>query len=170
MSRRRLRRHREPEDLELTAFINPMVVLVTFLLVNVVFTHSAVLNLDLPAPSNGTTSSPAEKLLLEITVRADRLEIGDRNRGQLAEIPNEGGQPNVTQLAAQLEQLKLRYPDQKNATVLLEADIPYERLVQVMDAVRSEPDPAAGRNARKELFPDVSIGDAPVVGTTSKVK
>ena len=42
---------------------------------------------------------------------------------------------------------------------------PYDVLVQVMDAVRqAKPEGAAvaRQSARRRLFPDVSIGDAPV--------
>lgn len=160
--RRRVRHRRTPADLELTAFINPMVVLVTFLLVNVVFSHSAVLNLNLPAPADAALATPAEKLLLEITVRKNALEVGDRNRGRFADIQNTADGPNLPQLTAQLQQLKSLYPGQKDATVLVEADVSYDRLVQVMDAVRSFDQPANGRHAPAELFPEIAVGDAPI--------
>jgi biopolymer transport protein ExbD len=170
IGRRRLRRRREPEDLELTAFINPMVVLVTFLLVNVVFSHSSVLNLNLPAPSTVATATPAEKLLLEITVRKNSLEVGDRNRGRLADLPDTANGLDLAQLGAQLQQLKTRYPEQKDATVLVEADIPYDRLVQVMDAVRTVEQQVDGRRSQAELFPEIAIGDAPLADAKPKAK
>jgi biopolymer transport protein ExbD len=162
MSLRRHRRQIHGADLELTAFINPMVVLVTFLLINVVFSHSAVLDLSLPAPASGASSSPAEKLLLEVTIRKDAIEVGDRNRGHLATVPNLAGGPDLAQLSAQLEQIKNNYPQQKDATILLEPDISYDRLVQVMDAVRAFDKPVGGQNLSIELFPDIAVGDAPV--------
>ena len=50
------------------------------------------------------------------------------------------------------------------ATLLLEPDIPYDVLVAVMDKVRvaEQVDTVANRVARTDLFPDISIGDAPV--------
>ena len=167
MIARRHRRRRElaGAELELTAFINPMVVLVTFLLINVVFSHSAVLDLHLPAPASGTSAAtPAQKLLLEITVRKDSIEVGDRNRGRLASIPNDAKGPDLAQLSAQLQRLKSQYADEKNATVLLEPDISYDRLVQVMDAVRSVEQQANGHRSNIELFPEIAIGDAPEAG------
>ena len=55
----------------------------------------------------------------------------------------------------------MRYPDKKEATLLLEPDIPYDLLVQVMDAVRIVEQRQGTILVQAELFPDVSIGDAP---------
>jgi biopolymer transport protein ExbD len=147
-------------ELELTAFINPMVVLVTFLLINVVFSHSAVLDLNLPGPSNGISSDPAEKLELEVTVRQNAVEVGDRRQGRIAAIADLSGGPDVAQLTTQLEQLKASHPQQKDATVLLDPEVSYDRLVQVMDAVRQVDRQVDGQHLISELFPQISIGDA----------
>jgi len=46
--------------------------------------------------------------------------------------------------------------------VLLEPQIEYDHLIQVMDAVRSTREPTEnGGTARMALFTDISIGDAP---------
>ena len=45
---------------------------------------------------------------------------------------------------------------------LLEADIEYDTLVQVMDRVRIEEQIEDAAIVRSDLFPDISIGDAPV--------
>lgn len=160
-----MRRRREPADLELTAFINPMVVLVTFLLVNVVFSHSAILNLNLPAPASGRIASPPDQLLLEITVRDKGIEVGDRNRGRLAEVPNTANGPDLAQLAALLQQVKASHPDDRKATVLLEPDVDYDRIVQVMDTVRSTESTIGTRHVQTDLFPEIAIGDAPLAGS-----
>jgi hypothetical protein len=67
-----------------------------------------------------------------------------------------------------LKELKARFPDQTEATLLLEPDVPYDVLVQVMDTVRVVVLPQEERMVRAELFPEISIGDAPVVGGGSK--
>ena len=50
-----------------------------------------------------------------------------------------------------------------NATLLLEQEVEYDTLVQVMDTVRvtARFDEAEGRVIQYELFPEISIGDAP---------
>lgn len=55
----------------------------------------------------------------------------------------------------------MRYPDKTDATLLLEPEIEYDTLVQVMDAVRVEE--VASENGSTqfgELFPEISVGDA----------
>ncbi len=43
----------------------------------------------------------------------------------------------------------------------MEPDTPYDILVQVMDRVRVFEAPQNGTTVQAELFPDISIGDAP---------
>ena len=82
---RRLRR--EPTGLDVTAFINLIVVLVPFLLSTAVFTHLSVLDLSLPAQSTGALEKlSADKLNLEIVIRADAIEVGDRIGGLIQSI------------------------------------------------------------------------------------
>ena len=169
MSVRRARRNKiEGTELQLTAFINPMVVLVTFLLVNVAFSHASVLELRLPGPAAGSASepTPAEKLLLEVTVRAGSIEIGDRNKGLIAQIANIDNAPDLGRLSAELIALKTAHPTETEASVLLEPDVSYDRLVQVMDTVRAHPMPAIFGQAPPELFPRIAVGDAVAAATT----
>ncbi len=58
--------------------------------------------------------------------------------------------------------MKARYPDKVEATILLEPQIAYDTLVQVMDRTRVVEVNAGLNTIQAELFPDVSIGDAPV--------
>ncbi len=162
--RLRVRRSKDPAELNITAFMNLMVVLVPFLLITAVFSRLAVLELNLPAPGDGADDEqPA--LALEVTVRAERLEIGDRNRGLLAMISREeDDRAAIDELSERLQDLKAEYPDMFSATLLLEPDIAYDVLVQVMDAVRVVEHAENGANpVQMELFPDISIGDAPLL-------
>ena len=59
--------------------------------------------------------------------------------------------------------VKSRYPDKTDATILLERDTPYDTLVQVMDRTRIVEVNAGLSTVQAELFPDVSIGDAPTL-------
>jgi hypothetical protein len=64
-----------------------------------------------------------------------------------------------------LLRVKRQFPDKADATLLLEPEISYEVLVQVMDTVRvAQRVPEGGREQiAYELFPEISIGDAPIV-------
>ncbi len=157
---RRLRK--EPAALEVTAFINLIVVLVPFLLSTAVFTRLAVLDLTLPAQSSGVEQLKVNKLQLEVVIRPDALEVGDRIGGLIQRLPKNGVDYDVKSLGALMEQVKVKFPDEKSATVLAQPNTPYDVLVGVMDAVRAGHVVDKAHFTRAELFPDISIGDAPI--------
>jgi len=158
---RRLRKH--AAHLEITAFINLIVVLVPFLLSTAVFTRLSVIDLSLPAQSsNAIEQLRGEDLKLEIVVRADALEVGDRIGGLIARIPSTAAGPDVHALRSLIEKIKGRFPTQLDASVLAEPNTPYDTLVQVMDAVRTGHQAQGATLVQAELFPNISIGDAPL--------
>jgi len=160
---RRRRRNVETAELNITAFMNLMVILVPFLLITAVFSRLAILELNLP----GSSSEPADPqeltFQLEVIVRESRIEVGDRNIGALGVYPNGKDGYDFDALSAKLAEIKGQYPEKTDASILLEPDISYDTLVQVMDRVRVEE--VVGDNSvhREDLFPDISIGDAPVI-------
>jgi biopolymer transport protein ExbD len=158
----------ETAELNITAFMNLMVILVPFLLITAVFSRLAVLELNLPGPDGPAALADENPFQLEITVRGDALEVGDRESGLLKALPNTpDGEYDLAGLSQFLKQVKVRYPEKTDATVLLEPEIEYDVLVQVMDVVRVEPqrDAAGAVIAFGELFPEISVGDAaPVPG------
>jgi len=158
---RRLRK--EAAHLEITAFINLIVVLVPFLLSVAVFTRLSVIELSLPAQSSEKLEQlKANNLQLEVVVRPEALEVGDRIGGLIEKIPATATGPDVRALQALIEQIKVRFPDKTEATVLAEPDTSYDTLVQVMDAVRAGHLTQGTQVVRAELFPNISIGDAPI--------
>jgi biopolymer transport protein ExbD len=162
MRLRRLRR--EPAGLDVTAFINLIVVLVPFLLSTAVFTRLSVMDLALPAQSTGALEKLSdEKLNLEVVIRANGIEVGDRIGGLIQAIPKTAaGQHDVATLAVLARAIKQRFPDKTDVTVLPEPDIPYDTLVQVMDALRAGRQAQGAKLVEVALFPDISIGDAPI--------
>ncbi len=159
---RRLRR--ETAGLDVTAFINLIVVLVPFMLSTAVFTRLAVMDMSLPAQSTGALEKLSDKTLnLEIVIREGQIEIGDRIGGLIQSIPKTpAGQYDFATLAASMRTIKEKFPDTTAATVLPEPDVPYDMLVQAMDAVRSTRQVQGTKYVEVALFPDISIGDAPV--------
>lgn len=162
MRRRRLRK--EVAHLEITAFINLVVVLVPFLLSTAVFTRLAVIDLTLPAHSSGVEQLKANNLQLEVVIRGDAVEVGDRIGGLIKRIPAGPSGHDLGTLAALMLQLKERFPDKTDATVLAEPNTPYDTIVQVMDAVRATTTAQGGKPVRTDLFTNISLGDAPVRG------
>ncbi|MCH7829584.1 MAG: biopolymer transporter ExbD [Proteobacteria bacterium] len=166
-----IRRHRagrhhatDAEELNITAFMNLMVILVPFLLITAVFSRMAILELNLPGSSTEPADEQEQVFQLEIIVRADQIEVGDRRQGLLGVYPNTDDGYDYVAVSKKLRQLKRRYPSKTDAAILLEQDIAYDTLVQMMDIVRVMETAAGLSIVRTELFPDISIGDAPVAG------
>ncbi len=158
------RRNAETAELNITAFMNLMVILVPFLLITAVFSRLAILELNLPGSSTEAAEPEEPTFQLEITVRSDRLEVGDRNQGLMGVYPNESGGYDYDGLSAKLEEIKKRYPKKTDASILLEGDIAYDTLVQIYDRVSVREEIEDGAIERYDLFPVISIGDAPVNG------
>jgi biopolymer transport protein ExbD len=164
--RSRKLRHREVAELNITAFMNLMVILVPFLLITAVFSRVAVLELDLPAADAPVEIEPEEPALaLEVTVRDALIEVGDRNGGLLDRFENLEAGYDLAALSGFLRRVKQQFPEESGATLLLEADIAYETIVAVMDTMRvAELVDADSREfVRYDLFPEISIGDAPLL-------
>ena len=165
-SRRSGRRNVETAELNITAFMNLMVILVPFLLITAVFSRLAVIELNLPSSSSEPVEPQEQAFQLEVIIRADKIEVGDRNQGLLGVYPNTDDGYNYEALSSKLSELKNRYPSKTDASILLEQDIEYDTLVQVMDRVRiaERVDEDEQSVKRFDLFPDISIGDAPMTG------
>jgi biopolymer transport protein ExbD len=162
-SSRRIKRHqRKPSELQLVSMIDIFTVLVTFLLMTAVFSRTVVLELKLP-PANASFTPPPPGLELEVVVRKDRLDVDDRNSGPLSSFPDKDGNHDYDALSTYLQQVKSKFPDKTDATILLESDTPYDIVVQTMDHIRVLEVNAGLSVVHYELFPDISIGDAPAV-------
>src|SRR5437762_13407300 len=86
---RRLKKH--PAALEISAFLDLIVVLVPFLLSTAVFTRLAVVDMSLPAQSSGAAEQlQVDNLKLEVVIRRDAIEVGDRIGGLIQRIANTG--------------------------------------------------------------------------------
>ena len=158
---RKLERHsRRPAELLLVPMIDIFTVLVTFLLMTAVFSRTVILQLNLPA-SQTEFKDPPPGLQLEVMVRKDLLQVADRNTGPLATLPNTAGGYDYDALTEYLKRVKAKFPEETDASILLEAETPYDTLVQVMDRVRVFEVNQGMTSVQAELFPDISIGDAP---------
>jgi biopolymer transport protein ExbD len=154
------RRQKEAPELDMTTFMNLMVVLVPFLLITAVFSRITIVELDLPSAKAPPPSEPTFRV--EVVVRDAGLEIMDGVQ-VIAAIPKADDAYDLPKLSEYLVAIKNEYPQKDDASVLLEPDIEYDHLIQVMDTVRSveiETDDE-GQTTRADLFTAISIGDAP---------
>jgi biopolymer transport protein ExbD len=155
------RRREESPELDVSTFLNLMVVLVPFLLIGAVFSRVAIMELTVPTSAGGSAlKSP--NFAIEVIVRKAGLEIANGLSVEAA-FPKKEGRYDMEMLSKMLMRLKARYPEKEDATVLLEPDIAYDYLIQIMDAVRGADvhGQGIGKVEKTVLFPNISIGDAP---------
>ena len=161
------RKKHEPQDLELTTFLNLMVVLISFLLVTAVFSRITIQELNMPtaAGAGGAIDTPPQ-VTIEVVLRVNAVEVQlsrDGKTNVAASYPKAGSKYDLERLTEYLHGLKGQYPDKKDATLLIEPEIPYEDVIHVMDALKEKrvAQPGQSTPQKIELFPDVSVGDAP---------
>jgi biopolymer transport protein ExbD len=155
------RRAEETPELDMTTFMNLMVVLIPFLLIGAVFSRVSVMELSVPTSAGGAALSKPN-FTIEVIVRDAGLEMANGSQ-VVAAIPKKGDQYDLKLLSEMLVRLKADYPEKEDATVLMEPGIEYDHLIQVMDTLRGAEVRVAGNEVMQkvELFPDISIGDAP---------
>lgn len=142
----------------MTTFMNLMVVLVPFLLITAVFSQIKIVELDLPSAKSKAPATPTFRV--EVVVRKAGLEIMDGAK-VIAAFPKTGDAYDLSKLSEYLVAIKGQYPEKDDASVLLEPDVLYDHLIQVMDTVRSVETHDGGQTTRADLFTAISIGDAP---------
>jgi len=142
----------------MTTFMNLMVVLVPFLLITAVFSRITIVELDLPSANSPAPTTPTFRV--EVVVREAGLEIMDGAQ-VIAAIPKADDAYDLSKLSEYLVAIKQEYPQKDDASVLLEPDILYDDLIQVMDTVRGVETFDGGQALRADLFTAISIGDAP---------
>lgn len=158
------RRHiKDAVELNITAFMNLMVILVPFLLITAVFSRMTVLELNLPG-LNSEESQPQEfTLSLQLVVREQSFDIQDANLGLIRRIERNEGQTNWKLFTQVMLEIKSRFPDEQDITLLLEPGVSYKTMIEVMDHVRSADVVELASLETYELFPNIAIGDAPAI-------
>jgi hypothetical protein len=141
--------------------MNLMIVLVPVLLLSMVFTQNAVLDLNFPALDDKNMPQIDEKLQLQLIIRDNGINIADTKAGIIKHIPKLEGEYDFNALSEILQLLKSKLPNKTDITLLLSENTDYQTLVSTMDTTRSYPAVVAANLVEAELFPDISIGDAP---------
>jgi len=150
--RRRSRGQRDTQvELNITSFLNLMVILIPFLLLNAVFIQVSIVSVDQPSASTSTAQTPPE-LLLDVLVYPDRFVVNNRNQqGHLGVI--EGN--NYDQLNQLLREIKTQHPKVNSATLNVADVVDYQRIISTMDAVRIIQSDRT--DAKYPLFPELQL-------------
>jgi biopolymer transport protein ExbD len=173
---------KEDAELDITSFMNLMIVLVPVLLMMMVFSRITVVELILPGIEALGADEPIEDQRLEILVSDDSLNIFFP-QGYLVKtitkIPavDEDGEPPVSADAEPAMQhdftglqntLKLvkqtlldKAVDKKDIILMLPDSTDYQTIISLIDATRSYKDVVVTSVVDAELFPEVSLAEAP---------
>jgi hypothetical protein len=151
---------------DVTAFLSLMVILVPFLLVTAVFSRTTILEIQQTIGAGDQVSVP-DPLQLQVVVRQAVIEVSylDRNgQQQTMQIERTDADQALESLATLAVKLKVRNPQSLEAIVLLEPQISYDVLVQVLDALRIRLQRHGTGVEQTELFPLIALGPVPAPG------
>jgi len=150
---RRRSRHGYILDLNLAPLLSLFVALIPMLLLTAIFQKTGIVNLYLPTleeallQENG--ADRGSDFTLSVTVT--REEISLRKDREVLYTEKIGDGLKLDNLVVKLTELKKEFPEKRDAVLLLDGDVLYETIIDVMDAVRIKGD--------RELFPDISLAD-----------
>jgi len=145
-------------DLDITAFLNLMVVLLPFLLTTAVFSRLAVIGVNVPTPTPETEAAAPppppdpNRYTLALRLEDDAVVVRSGREAPVTVPRDADGAYDTARLAALLAGLKAAHPEHDTADVYARPGTPYRELIAVMDAVsyRAEGGP---------LFADVRLGE-----------
>lgn len=158
----------EVVELNITTFMNLMVILIPFLLITAVFSRMTVIELTLPTLDSLKNSNEPVDLSLELVVRNDFFIVQDKNLGKIKDIPRNDTKKDWDDLTNILLEIKNRFPNETDIMLLIEEDITYETIIQVMDHVKFTQIVEFTELVSIELFPSISISDAQSLNMDNK--
>ncbi|MDH3979274.1 MAG: biopolymer transporter ExbD [Gammaproteobacteria bacterium] len=151
---------RDVHTVDVTAFLSLMVILVPFLLVTAVFSRATILEIQ-PVSAESDQKSAPDPLQLQVIVRHAVIEVSYLGQTRAERIDRSSDDRALASLATLAGELKARFPQSLEATVLLEPQIPYDVLVQVLDVLRVKLQQTGDAVEQTELFPLIALGPVP---------
>ena len=152
---------RETQQLDVTAFLSLMVILVPFLLITAVFSRMTILEIQTTAGDSKGSSLP-DPLQLQVAVRKQFIEVNYRGLKKTQRIARTSNGSELESLATLADELKARFPQSLEATLLVEPQIPYDVVVQVLDVIRIGLQRVGDVVQPVERFPLVALGEVSV--------
>jgi biopolymer transport protein ExbD len=127
------------------------------LLLTAMFQQVGIINLYLPTLEEALLQEeqedPGNDFTLAVAVTTTEISLMRDEEVLLTEKIEDGVEfAKLTEkLTQKLSELKKEVPDKKDVVLLLDSQIRYEMIIEIMDAVRVKGD--------EELFPDISLAD-----------
>ncbi|RDV28187.1 biopolymer transporter ExbD [Alteromonas aestuariivivens] len=172
MMGRRKKPSRTEAELDITSFMNLMIVLVPVLLMMMVFSRITVVELQLPGIAGITDTAEIKSKQLEVLASPSGLAVFYPQGHLVRKLPlvaSEGEGQTAHQdwkgLQLVLRQVKQtllgKGVDKKDITLLIDDEVAYQDVIALLEFTRSYDDVIAASVVQAELFPQVSFADIP---------
>jgi biopolymer transport protein ExbD len=130
----------EPIDLDMTPMMNMLIILISFLVTMVVFTHLAVIRFDLPPAEAGggeaaDTGAQAQDADITVVISESGFQIMSEGRKR-DPVPAGGKGYDYAGLGLAMKKLKAEYPFARNVVLLIDSSILYQDIITAMDVCR----------------------------------
>lgn len=156
----------EEADLDVTSFMNLMIVLVPVMLLSLTFTQITVHEIRLPDLSQSTESSQETPPKLEVLLTDAGIKVFYPSNILVKDIPvkeiENGKAHDFEQLSMVMQEVKKQLAEKRDVLLLSGSNVDYQSLVSAMDAVKSYKTVVAASLVEVELFPEISLADASV--------
>lgn len=152
-------------EIDVTAFLNLMIVLVPVLLLSMTFTQITVMEISLPELTGGSTVSADAQSQLEVQIVENGFNVYYPDETLIQQVPfteteKEGPVYDFAALSLVLQEVKSQLPEKTDILISTGLQTEYQTLIQTMDAVKSYKTVVAASVVEIELFPNISLGDA----------
>ena len=151
-------------DLDVTSFLNLMIVLVPVLLLSMTFTQITVLEISLPELTGGSATSDSAQSQLEVVLAAEGFKVYYPENTLIQEIPKQqvDGEDvyDYMLLSQVLQAVKKQLNEKTDILLLSEPNVNYQELVSTMETVKSYKTTVAASLVEIELFPEISLDNA----------
>jgi biopolymer transport protein ExbD len=155
------RKNTDDADIDVTSFMNLMIVLVPVLLMSMTFTKITVMEINLPELSGGGSSNALSQSQLEIIIRKTGIEVYFPAGNLVKKVPLlKNGQQDFNLLSQVLRAVKDKVSDKRDALIMSASNVDYQTLINAMDTLKSYQTVVAASLVEVELFPEISLGDA----------
>lgn len=170
MLKRRVKRPKADAELDITSFMNLMIVLVPVLLMMMVFSRITVIELTLPGLQGESAAEVIEQENLEVLVGEQGIAVYFPEGYLIKTLPvktQEDGAvvqdwDGLQLILRQLKQTLLaKGAEKKDITLLINDTVPYQQIVTLLETTRSYKDVVAASVVDAELFPEVGFAEVP---------
>ncbi|CAH0992522.1 hypothetical protein SIN8267_02654 [Sinobacterium norvegicum] len=148
-------------ELDITSFMNLMIVLVPVLLLSLTFTNVTVHQLKLPDLTGGMSQTEQAMAEFEIAIDEQGLSVYYPADTLVQHIPKRQvdgmTDHDFVTLASVVQGIKQQLPERKDVVLKSAANVSYQTLVSAMDTVKSYKTVVAASLVEVELFPQVSL-------------